>query len=459
MLKEFSNRLTRFLLCCFTFLPFAGYSQQNLPTSGQEITYSDCINVKEISIPFNKDQVSLHESVSESTDYNLVYYLAQDEFTFWYKLIINSDCALKFSLDATNLKDDYDFLLYRFSEANFCEAVVDNLTKPVNDNQYKNKFFMSGAKQIKTVTAYQKKINAKKGEVYYLSVLNISGEDCGHILQIEACNSAIVINSVHKPCFVFGQPQGIETKKPGEEKLLIVEEFLVVSGLVRDNESGRTIDAQLSFEDAVSGNTFTATASPEKGYGIVLERGRKYNLECNAFGYYPVNGTIDFSKPAVYDYYLLKMRTGDQIVLQDLYFHPNTFAFRDESTSGLEKLLTYLQKNEKVTIEIRGHTAGSTSVKELSAANSNLGDAWNFTGSAKKLSKLRAETVQDYLIGKGIDPKRLSAKGFGAEIKLYSHPKSEEERRQNMRVEILIISTGAEEGYPFVPTDINNITE
>jgi outer membrane protein OmpA-like peptidoglycan-associated protein len=62
----------------------------------------------------------------------------------------------------------------------------------------------------------------------------------------------------------------------------------------------------------------------------------------------------------------------------------------------LDKLVTLLQENPTIKIEIGGHT-------------DNVGKAAdNLT-----LSDHRAKAVVDYLQGKRIDPARLTAKGYG----------------------------------------------
>ena len=55
-----------------------------------------------------------------------------------------------------------------------------------------------------------------------------------------------------------------------------------------------------------------------------------------------------------------------------------------------------------------------------------------------KLSEARANSVKDYLVGKGIAADRLSAKGFGPE-KPVADNKTKAGREQNRRVEINLV--------------------
>ncbi|MBS1536114.1 MAG: OmpA family protein [Bacteroidetes bacterium] len=67
-----------------------------------------------------------------------------------------------------------------------------------------------------------------------------------------------------------------------------------------------------------------------------------------------------------------------------------------ESEPILDGVVKWLQDNPTLTVEVRGHTDSE------GAAELNL-----------ILSQNRAESVRNYLVKEGIDPTRLSAKGFG----------------------------------------------
>jgi OmpA-OmpF porin, OOP family len=71
-------------------------------------------------------------------------------------------------------------------------------------------------------------------------------------------------------------------------------------------------------------------------------------------------------------------------------------------------------------LDIEGHTSSDGSL------NANM-----------KLSKERAETVKSYLIGKGVDPSKLSSQGFGP-TKPLNEGKTEQERALNRRVELTL---------------------
>jgi outer membrane protein OmpA-like peptidoglycan-associated protein len=59
-----------------------------------------------------------------------------------------------------------------------------------------------------------------------------------------------------------------------------------------------------------------------------------------------------------------------------------------------------------------------------------------------QLSRQRAQTVRQYLIKKGVSPKRLKAEGFGPD-KPKKDDTSTEARASNRRVEFVVVSEEA----------------
>lgn len=92
-----------------------------------------------------------------------------------------------------------------------------------------------------------------------------------------------------------------------------------------------------------------------------------------------------------------------------------------------EKAITFLTENPSVVIELSAHT-----------------DSRGSASSNQRLSQRRAEAAVQYLVTKGIDPKRMVAKGYGEE-RLLNHCKpgvqcTDEEHQRNRRVEIKVLS-------------------
>ncbi len=114
------------------------------------------------------------------------------------------------------------------------------------------------------------------------------------------------------------------------------------------------------------------------------------------------------------------------IEFHNIYFDYGKATLKEESKQVLDRIVEVMNENPTMEIELSGHTDSQSS------AQFNL-----------KLSQQRADAAKEYLISKGIDPKRITAIGYG-ETKLLNHckdnvPCSEEEHAINRRIEIKIL--------------------
>jgi outer membrane protein OmpA-like peptidoglycan-associated protein len=115
-------------------------------------------------------------------------------------------------------------------------------------------------------------------------------------------------------------------------------------------------------------------------------------------------------------------QVGEKIQLKSLNFYPGIADLLPQSTGVLQELLLAMNKNKKLIIEIHGH---------ICCAPDDYAN----------LSSERAQTVYQFLVNNGIEPARMTYKGFGVTQPLFPIPeKTEEERVGNRRVEIKIIS-------------------
>jgi outer membrane protein OmpA-like peptidoglycan-associated protein len=122
---------------------------------------------------------------------------------------------------------------------------------------------------------------------------------------------------------------------------------------------------------------------------------------------------------------------GSTIVLKNINFYGARHQVLPSGYPVLEELLAIMKQNSKLVIEIQGH---------ICCQPGNVDGQDSETG-LYNLSEARAAAIRDYLTGNGIDTARVSSKGFGHSMPLFPYPEqSEEERIQNRRVEIKIIS-------------------
>jgi outer membrane protein OmpA-like peptidoglycan-associated protein len=122
--------------------------------------------------------------------------------------------------------------------------------------------------------------------------------------------------------------------------------------------------------------------------------------------------------------YSLTLKYDDPKVytLKNVFFETGLSALRKESYPALNELVAALKSKIHLVIEIAGHT------DNVGTAESNM-----------KLSNDRANVVRDYLIKHGIEPKRVTAKGYGETQPVASND-TPDGRQQNRRTEVRIIS-------------------
>ena len=116
------------------------------------------------------------------------------------------------------------------------------------------------------------------------------------------------------------------------------------------------------------------------------------------------------------------LREGQTIRIEKLYFAADTSSIGNESYDVLNEIYNFLRKNEKIIVEIGGHTNGLPK-----------------HDYCDRLSTARAKEVALYLVRKGIKASRIKYKGYGKRKPIASnHTKLG--RQKNQRVEIKILS-------------------
>lgn len=118
---------------------------------------------------------------------------------------------------------------------------------------------------------------------------------------------------------------------------------------------------------------------------------------------------------------VVELTVGDALVLQNIQFEYNSVALTEDSQSGIQILADFLKRNPELRVELAGHTDNVGSEK------------YN-----QKLSADRAEVVRQALVNKGVEEKRLTAKGYGSTKPLVPND-SDEHRALNRRTEMIII--------------------
>lgn len=118
--------------------------------------------------------------------------------------------------------------------------------------------------------------------------------------------------------------------------------------------------------------------------------------------------------------YLQQIKKGEAFTMNCIYFDPNKTKIKKESLDIIDNVITMMNKNENIKLEVRGHT-------DINAPGN------------QKLSELRAKAVVDYMIHRGITSDRLSYKGFGGKMPI-AEKTTNIGRSKNRRTEFFVLN-------------------
>ena len=128
---------------------------------------------------------------------------------------------------------------------------------------------------------------------------------------------------------------------------------------------------------------------------------------------------VEFEKNLILD----RIIVNKSIVLDNIYYDLDKADIREDAAIELDKLVIILEDNPNISIELSSHTDDRSSVE------------YN-----QDLSQRRAESAVSYILSKGIDRGRISAKGYGESQLLILNAKTEDEHQINRRTEFKVTS-------------------
>ena len=141
-----------------------------------------------------------------------------------------------------------------------------------------------------------------------------------------------------------------------------------------------------------------------------------------------ISTTVETTKRILPDLTVDMLKSGSAIRMEQLQFDADSININEPSMPVLNELYEFLEDNPTIVVEIGGHT------------NNLPPDEY-----CDRISTERAKAVANYLIGKGINPKRLYSKGYGKRVPITSND-TPEGRRRNQRVEIKILQLDEDDG-------------
>lgn len=188
----------------------------------------------------------------------------------------------------------------------------------------------------------------------------------------------------------------------------------------RDVDTGLPVSAQAIVKNSRAFDAFYTGSD----LLFSLDKTLKFDLRIDAFGYFPLDTNLRISslKDTQHKVFLEPVAPGKQLSLEGIEFLPESADFVEGAQEKLTRIRDFLALNADLKIEVQGH------VHQLGENN-----FWS-----KRLSRLRAKAVADYLINAGIDENRVEYNGYGNTVMIFPEPENDAEMQANRRVEIHI---------------------
>lgn len=205
--------------------------------------------------------------------------------------------------------------------------------------------------------------------------------------------------------FVSGMEKGMLSSNRGEKKgydklydFELPEIEFVIDGKVSDMGGEAIGDATVRVIGDDGTNTKLKTKK-DGSFRLSLNKGVRYVLLGNCRGYLNQKEeaqTLELEDSKTFPIHFTLASLSKPVGLDNIFFEFGKATLTPESSTALDKLVKILKDNPNITIEIGAHT------DRIGSEEGNL-----------QLSGKRAQSVVDYLIKKGIEAERLTAKGYG----------------------------------------------
>jgi outer membrane protein OmpA-like peptidoglycan-associated protein len=222
-----------------------------------------------------------------------------------------------------------------------------------------------------------------------------------------------------------------------------------INGIVLD-ENKKPIVAEISLNDKNGNEVLNIPSDRDGKFRFVAPLNKKddYSLVFYNDERFIDAKTISLSNPKFpfrnLTSILPQLKDGGKYVLKNMNFVGDTSQLISSSVSSLFALYKVMKKNTSLVIRIEGHVNWPTRFNTLNNERPRASHWYPPRMNQKQfnqwLSEERAKTVYNYLVNKGIDPKRLSTIGYGSERMLFPDAMDEADQEANRRVEINVIS-------------------
>ncbi len=333
---------------------------------------------------------------------NSIHYFEKEHHSVWYKFETQKTGEFIFEISPSNLKDDYDFLIFKYTDSSFCKNVIlKKMMLPERSNISRNKISNDGKTGLSFSSknewvasgigeTHSKFMNVKAGEIYY-----------------------IVIDSYKKP-------------NEGHKISFNYKVDISFEGKIMSKKSKKGLKAEINIENIKGEVLFKIETDKEGNFNKKLDENfseKEVNFSIFSDSYVFKDTLVSIENMTEEKIYLEKLKKGEKFTLNNINFYGGTPDILPTCESSLLKLLKFMNANKNLKIQIEGHTHKSRTSSSIH----------------KKLSKKRAENIKKFLVKHKIKKDRISTIGYGFSKMLYPKAITEKEKLKNRRVEIKIL--------------------
>ena len=315
----------------------------------------------------------------------------------WYKFTVPYSGNLEIDITPNSEWDDYDFMVYKYTDVYFSNHLIQNKIKPLASSlaikdtigiaaatPKNSKGQEAGKPRSRRMTAptmgmradgkkyfiglndneeFLKSIPVRKGEVYYIVLDNKSSKGEGHTIKV-----SIQVNA-YEPHVIFYDPVA---KKNVDVELVILEK----------NTDNRPIIKTPAF----------------RGGKIKFVPGFDYALYAKRDGYFSVfkefNSNI-FKEDTLMRFIMNKTEKGTIFPITDIYFDDNA-KLLPESDASLLNYMQMFKGHPDITFQIKGYVQSYAVDIEAD----------------QKLSIARAQSVKEFFVQHGLNENQISIAGM-----------------------------------------------
>lgn len=217
-----------------------------------------------------------------------------------------------------------------------------------------------------------------------------------------------------------------------------MEGYMFVFGSVKDGSSNAGVLASIrhsadsiSFLSDTPSGTYSMLVPRSYRFSIEAEKasGAKTSKEFLLPGYRNIDSlevNLIFNQSSA-SFQGKEIKEGTKISFENINFYPNKAELMPGAEIAIYDLYDFLAAHPTMVVEIGGHINLPNVPPDLIGS------------SMKELSWNRAKVVTETLIEMGIEPSRLTYKGYGNSKMIYPNPVSAGQKLANRRVEVTIL--------------------